>query len=246
MKNLIILFFLSLFLTSCSNNYTWGWHVINPFLDEGSSNISFLISGLYVTILISLFSIFFSIILGFIFAIPGISSNKYLILINRIYVEIIRSIPLLVLLLWVYYGLPVVFGLSFGPFVAGIISLSLSDSAFEAEIFRAGLQSITKGQTDASKSLGLNKYQELRLIVLPQALRIILPAIGNQFVYVLKMSSLVSIVGLADLTRKANELVVTVYRPLEIYSFLVLEYLILILLISFLVRKIEKKLKLDI
>jgi len=191
-------------------------------------------------------SIFFSLLLGFLISLLGISKNRILNWINISYIEIFRSIPLLVLILWVYYGLPVVFGLSFGPFVAGIISLSLSDSAFEAEIFRAGLQSITKGQTDASKSLGLNKYQELRLIVLPQALRIILPAIGNQFVYVLKMSSLVSIVGLADLTRKANELVVTVYRPLEIYSFLVLEYLILILLISFLVRKIEKKLKLDI
>ena len=83
----------------------------------------------------------------------------------------------------------------------------------------------------------------MRFIILPQALRIILPAIGNQFVYVLKMSSLVSIIGLADLTRKANELVVSVYRPLEVYTFLVLEYLILILIISFFVRKLEKKLK---
>ena len=81
------------------------------------------------------------------------------------------------------------------------------------------------------------------LVILPQAIRIILPAIGNQFVYVLKMSSLVSIVGLADLTRKANELVVTVYRPLEIYSFLVFEYLFLIIIISYLIRKLEYKLK---
>tara|TARA_Y100000590_G_scaffold59729_1_gene63402 strand:- start:7877 stop:8614 length:738 start_codon:yes stop_codon:yes gene_type:complete len=243
---IISLFFVILISSGCSQNYTWGWYILNPFLDNGSTNLKFLLSGLNITIIISVLSIFFSLLLGFLISLLGISKNRILNWINISYIEIFRSIPLLVLILWVYYGLPVVFGLSFGPFVAGIISLSLSDSAFEAEIFRAGLQSITKGQTDASKSLGLNKYQELRLIVLPQALRIILPAIGNQFVYVLKMSSLVSIVGLADLTRKANELVVTVYRPLEIYSFLVLEYLILILLISFLVRKIEKKLKLDI
>ena len=137
----------------------------------------------------------------------------------------------------------VIFGISFGPFIAGIISLAISDSAFEAEIFRAGLQSVNKGQRDAAKSIGLNKFQEMRLIIFPQAIRIILPAIGNQFVYVLKMSSLVSIIGLADLTRKANELVVSVYRPLEVYTFLVLEYLILILIISFFVRKLEKKLK---
>ena len=85
----------------------------------------------------------------------------------------------------------------------------------------------------------------MRLIILPQAIRIILPAIGNQFVYVLKMSSLVSIIGLADLTRKANELVVTVYRPLEIYTFLVLEYFVLILIISYFIRKLEKKLKIN-
>ena len=85
----------------------------------------------------------------------------------------------------------------------------------------------------------------MRLIVLPQAIIIVLPAIGNQFVYVLKMSSLVSIIGIGDLTRKANELVVTTYRPLEIYTFLILEYLVLILVVSFLVRKLEKKLQKD-
>ena len=162
---------------------------------------------------------------------------------HRFYIEIVRSIPILVLLLWGYYGLPIVFGISLGPFVAGIISLALSDSAFEAEIFRAGIQSVSKGQTDAAKSIALNKYQEMRLIIFPQALKTVLPAIGNQFVYVLKMSSLVSIIGLADLTRKANELIVSVYRPLEIYTFLVLEYLVLILIISYFIRKFEKKLK---
>jgi polar amino acid transport system permease protein len=147
------------------------------------------------------------------------------------------------LLLWVYYGLPIVVGISLSPFIAGIVSLALSDSAFEAEVFRAGIQSIPKGQRDAARSIGLNKYQAMRLVIFPQALRIILPAIGNQFVYVVKMSSLVSIIGLADLTRKANELVVSVYRPLEIYTFLVIEYLVLILVISYLVRKLENKLR---
>tara|TARA_X000000368_G_scaffold397470_1_gene366636 strand:- start:427 stop:1167 length:741 start_codon:yes stop_codon:yes gene_type:complete len=231
------------FLTSCSGNYNWGWYIIDPRLDSGLSNIQFLIDGLGITISISLISICISLIIGFIIALPGLSNNKLLNIINRTYIEIFRAIPLLVLLLWVYYGLPVIFSISVGAFLAGIISLSLSDSAFEAEIFRAGLQSIPNGQKDAAKSIGLNKFQELRLIVLPQAIRIILPAIGNQFVYVLKMSSLVSIIGLADLTRKANELVVTVYRPLEIYSFLVLEYLLLILIISYFIRKLEKKLK---
>ena len=242
-KFLYILLLLS--LTSCSSNYNWGWYILDPRLESGLTNLEFLISGLGLTISISLISIIISIIIGFFIALPGLSNNKLLILVNRSYIEFFRAVPLLVLLLWVYYGLPVIFGISIGAFMAGIISLSLSDAAFEAEIFRAGLQSIGSGQKDAAKSIGLSKAQEMRLIILPQAIRIILPAIGNQFVYVLKMSSLVSIIGLADLTRKANELVVTTYRPLEIYTFLILEYLILILIVSYLVRKLEKKLQKD-
>ncbi len=243
MKIIVVIFFIIFLLGGCTSSYTWGWYVINPKLDNGYTNIRFLISGLNVTLIISLLSIFFSLIIGFLIALLGLSKNKFLKAFNRIYIEVFRSIPLLVLLLWVYYGLPIIFGISLGPFIAGIISLALSDSAFEAEIFRAGIQSIHKGQRDAAQSIGLNKYQAMRLIIFPQALRIILPAIGNQFIYVVKMSSLVSIIGLADLTRKANELVVSVYRPLEIYTFLVIEYLILILIISYLVRKLENKLK---
>ena len=220
-----------------------GWYVINPKLDNGYNNIRFLISGLNVTLIISILSIFFSLVIGLLISLLGLGKNKFLKVFNRIYIEVFRSIPLLVLLLWVYYGLPIVVGISLSPFIAGIVSLALSDSAFEAEVFRAGIQSIPKGQRDAARSIGLNKYQSMRLVIFPQALRVILPAIGNQFVYVVKMSSLVSIIGLADLTRKANELVVSVYRPLEIYTFLVIEYLVLILVISYLVRKLENKLR---
>ena len=243
MKIIVVIFFIIFLLGGCTSSYTWGWYVINPKLDNGYTNIRFLISGLNVTLTISLLSIFFSLIIGFLIALLGLSKNKFLKAFSRTYIEVFRSIPLLVLLLWVYYGLPIVFGISLSSFIAGIVSLALSDSAFEAEVFRAGIQSIHKGQRDAAQSIGLNKYQAMRLVIFPQALRIILPAIGNQFVYVVKMSSLVSIIGLADLTRKANELVVSVYRPLEIYTFLVIEYLILILIISYLVRKLENKLK---
>ena len=242
MKFFLIIFILFT-ITACANNYNWGWYILDPTLENGLTNLEFLISGLGLTVSISFISIFFSLIIGFLISIPSLSKNKYIRSFNLVYIEFFRAIPLLVLLLWVYYGLPIVFGISLGAFLAGVISLALSDSAFEAEIFRAGLQSVELGQRDAAKSIGLNKFQELLLIVFPQAIRIILPAIGNQFVYVLKMSSLVSIIGLADLTRKANELVVTVYRPLEIYTFLVLEYLVLIIIISYLIRRLEKRLK---
>jgi len=240
------IFFLLLFLsiTSCSN-HELGWFILSPKNVGGLTNLKFLLSGMGVTIYISVISIIISMILGFVIAIPSLAKNKFLTYINIGYVEVVRAIPLLVLILWIYYGLPIMTGLSFSPFVSGIIALAISESAFQAEIFRAGINSIKKSQWEAGSSLGLTFYKRLRLVILPQAIKNILPALGNQFVYVLKMSSLVSIIGIADLTRKANELVVSTYRPLEIYTFLILEYLILILFVSFFVRKLEKKLKKD-
>jgi His/Glu/Gln/Arg/opine family amino acid ABC transporter permease subunit len=242
-KNLFFLL-LILPLNSCSGQEL-GWFILSPNNIEGLTNLKFLLSGLTTTIYISVISIIISAILGFIVAIPSLAKNKFLTYINIGYVEIVRAIPLLVLILWIYYGLPIMTGLSFSPFVSGIIALAISESAFQAEIFRAGINSIKKSQWEAGSSLGLTFFKRLRLVIFPQAIKNILPALGNQFVYVLKMSSLVSIIGIGDLTRKANELVVSTYRPLEIYTFLILEYLILILIVSFFVRKLEKKLKQD-
>ena len=230
-------------LTSCSTKHEWAWYILSPDRVNGLTNLKFLLSGMGLTIYISIISMIISIILGFIVAIPSLAKNKFLTYINIGYVEIIRAVPLLVFILWVYYGLPIMTGISFSPFVSGIIALAISESAFQAEIFRAGINSIKKSQWEAGSSLGLTFYKNLRLIILPQAIKNILPALGNQLVYVLKMSSLVSIIGIADLTRKANELVVTTYRPLEIYTFLILEYLILFLIVSYFVRRIEKRLK---
>ena len=243
MKNIFFLLLL-IPLTSCTDQEL-GWFIISPNNIEGLTNLKFLLSGLTTTIYISVISIIISMILGLIVAIPSLAKNKFLTYINIGYVEIVRAVPLLVLILWIYYGLPIMTGISFSPFVSGIIALAISESAFQAEIFRAGINSIKKAQWEAGSSLGLNFFKRLRLVILPQAIKNILPAIGNQFVYVLKMSSLVSIIGIGDLTRKANELVVTTYRPLEIYTFLILEYLVLILIVSFFVRKSEKNLKTD-
>ena len=241
MKNI---FFLLLFLliTSCGSQEL-GWYILSPNNVNGLTNLKFLLSGLTTTIFISLISIVISMILGMLVALPSLSKNKFLSYFNIAYVEIVRAVPLLVLILWVYYGLPIMTGISFSPFVSGIIALSISESAFQAEIFRAGINSIRKAQWEAGSSLGLSFLNKLRFVIMPQAIKNILPAIGNQFVYVLKMSSLVSIIGIGDLTRKANELVVSTYRPLEIYTFLIFEYLILILIVSYFVRKLEKKLK---
>lgn len=228
-------------IAGCGGGYNWAWHVVSPFSDKGLSNVQFLLSGLGWTVALAICAIVCSVFLGLVVALLGLANNRAARLINRTYVELLRSIPMLVMVLWVYYGMPIVTGVKLEVFVAGLIALALCDSAFEAEIFRAGIQSIDRGQTEASDSLGLSYRDRMRFIILPQAIRRVLPPLGNQFVYMLKASSLVSVIGLAELTRKANELVVTEYRPLEIYTFLILEYLVLILLVSSAVRWLERR-----
>ena len=242
-KGLIAGCLLTLLLTGCGAN--WGWYVVSPSTESGRSNLKFLIDGLGYTIALSICAIVISIVIGLLIALPGLAKGRAPRTMNRVYVECFRAIPILVLLLWVYYGLPVVLDIGITAFWAGVVALAISDSAFEAEIFRGGIQSISKGQIEAADSVGLSYYDKMRYVILPQAIRRILPPLGNQLVYMLKMSSLVSVIGLSELTRRANELVVTEYRPLEVYTILVLEYLILILIVSASVRWLEKKMRAD-
>ncbi|MDP5327154.1 MAG: amino acid ABC transporter permease [Paracoccaceae bacterium] len=230
-------------LSGCSSN--WGWYVVNPSTASGAANLKFMLSGLSYSVQLSATAIAISVVIGLLVALPGLSSNVWARRASRTYVELVRAVPILVLILWVYYGLPQVTGLSIGVFWAGVIALALSDSAFQAEIFRAGIQSIARGQYEAAYSVSLGYRDTMRYVILPQAIRRILPALGNQLVYMLKMSSLVSVIGMQELTRKANELVVVEYRPLEIYTVLVLEYLVLILIVSAAVRWFERRLQTD-
>ena len=228
-------------LSGCSSG-TWGWYVVDPSTPAGQRNLWFLIDGLYYTIALSLTAILISIVLGLIVALPGLARQRPPRMFNRVYVELVRAVPILVLILWVYYGLPQVADISISVFWAGVLALAISDSAFQAEIFRAGIQSIDRGQHEAAHSISLTYADKMRYVILPQAIKRILPALGNQLVYMLKMSSLVSVIGMEELTRRANELVVTEYRPLEIYTVLVLEYLVLILVVSAGVRWLELRL----
>ena len=219
----------------------WGWYVVDPTSPAGQRNLMFLIDGLYYTIALSVTAILISVVLGLLIALPGLARARPSRIINRVYVELVRAVPILVLILWVYYGLPQVADIAISMFWAGVLALAISDSAFQAEIFRAGIQSIDRGQHEAAHSISLSYVDKMRFVILPQAIKRILPALGNQLVYMLKMSSLVSVIGMQELTRRANELVVTEYRPLEIYTVLVLEYLALILLVSAGVRWVERR-----
>ncbi|HAO58811.1 MAG: amino acid ABC transporter permease [Alphaproteobacteria bacterium] len=229
----------ALLLTGCSGD--WGWYVVDPTSPAGQRNLMFLIDGLYYTIALSVTAILISVVVGLLIALPGLARARPPRIINRVYVELVRAVPILVLILWVYYGLPQVADIAISMFWAGVLALAISDSAFQAEIFRAGIQSIDRGQHEAAHSISLSYVDKMRFVILPQAIKRILPALGNQLVYMLKMSSLVSVIGMQELTRRANELVVTEYRPLEIYTVLVLEYLALILLVSAGVRWVERR-----
>lgn len=240
-----------LLLVGCSSeNNNWGWYVVDPTNARGWINLKFLASGFVATIIVSIIAAVLSISIGLVVALPGLSQHRWLRAINRVYVEFIRSIPLLPMLFWVFYGMPQIFkalgwNVPIDPFWGAVLTLALSDSAFTAEIFRAGIQSIGKGQTEAAQTVGLNYGQSMRYVILPQAIRRILPPLANQFIYIVKMSAFASVIGLQELTRRANELVVTEYRPLEIYTVLILEYLIIVLVISQAVRWLEKKMGSD-
>lgn len=241
-RRLVLLALLFPLLSGCAaGTYSWGWYAVLPFTEHGRANLWFLVSGVGITLLLSIISIAFSVLLGMVISLASLSRHVILRSFYRTYVEVFRSVPVLVMILWVYYGLPVILGISLSPFVAGVVAMVACDSAFQAEIFRGGIQSIHRGQAEASDSLGLSYLDKMRFVIMPQAIRRILPPLGNQFIYMLKMSSLVSVIGLMELTRRANELTVVEYRPLEIYTVLLLEYLVLILVASHLVRRLESR-----
>ncbi|MDE0696359.1 MAG: amino acid ABC transporter permease [Boseongicola sp.] len=234
----------------CSSSQNWGWYVIDPTTESGWTNVKFLVSGMGATIQISLIAAVLSIVIGLVVALPALSEKRGWRLVNRVYVEFIRSIPLLPMLFWVFYGMPIVFrsmglNIPIDPFWGAIITLAVSDSAFTAEIYRAGIQSIARGQSEAAQTIGLNYFQTMRYVILPQAIRRILPPLANQFIYIVKMSAFASVIGMQELTRRANELVVTEYRPLEIYTLLIFEYLLLVLIISAGVRWLERRMGSD-
>jgi polar amino acid transport system permease protein len=191
------------------------------------SNLPFLLSGLGMTLLISGLTLILSVILGLVIAVLNLSRFLALRLLAATFGEIIRNTPILVQLLWVYYVLPIAFNIDISSFTAALIGLTVYSSAFIAEIYRAGLQTVPVGQREAAQVLGLSPFDSFRRIVLPQAVRATLPPLAANFVQLIKFSSLAAVISVPEVTRRGMELSSSTFRPLEIFTFVGIVYFII-------------------
>lgn len=198
-------------------------------------------SGILVTFQVTLSAIILATLIGVLTGIGQISKNPIINRIATVYVEIIRGIPLLVQIFFLYFALGRFLRLE--DFPAAVLSMSICYGAYMGEVFRAGIQAIPKGQMEAAMSQGFSRGQALRLIILPQTVKIILPAIGNEFIALLKDSSLVSIVALTDLFRQARNYASLTFNYFDAYLMVALVYLVLTLFLSRLVGILEERLK---
>ncbi len=196
--------------------------------------------GAIVTLKFSFLSIIFGLIIGTIFGVCRIVKNPILPKIATAYVELIRGTPLLVQIMIVYYGLPAA-GINLPPEVAGVLALSINSGAYIAEIIRAGIQSVPKGQMDAARSLGMTYFQAMRHVVLPQAFRNILPALGNEFIALIKDSSLLSVIAIAELTRTGMQIYAVTFNAWTPLLGVAMFYLMMTLPLSKLVDHFQRR-----
>ncbi|MDZ4159780.1 MAG: amino acid ABC transporter permease [Anaerolineaceae bacterium] len=226
----------------------------NPFMRI----LLYVRDGVWVTISVTLTSFVLILILGLIVALARLSRNRLIYGGMTVYVEVARGIPMLVQLLFWYFAFPSVIqgvGATFNiplfqnylanPVGMAILGLTFCYAAYMSEVYRAGIQSISKGQMEAARSLGMNYVQSMRFIILPQAVRVILPPVGNDFISLLKDSSLVSVVAVADLTRRGREFMAAKFIPIETWVMVALIYLVMTLFAGRIVHWIEKKTRLE-
>jgi polar amino acid transport system permease protein len=216
--------------------------------------IRFVSDGILVTVGVTLTAFVLTLVVGLITALGRLSKNKTIRWLTTIYVEVARGVPLLVQLLFWYFAFPSLIQ-SLGrwiqyeplerylanPFAMAIIGLTFCYAAYMSEIYRAGIQSIPKGQNEAARSLGMSHNQAMRYIILPQAIKVVLPPVGNEFISLLKDSSLVSVVSVADMTRRGREFMAASFIPVETWMMTALLYLIMTLISARVVAWIEKK-----
>lgn len=206
-----------------------------------------LLQALGRTMLLALLAIAIAMVIGLIFGLMNVSKNRLLNLIGTVYVDAIRGVPLLVLTFFIYFGVPQAakmmgftnFRLEQIP--AGIISLSLNCGAYMAEIVRAGIESVDKGQMEAGRSLGLSYGKTMAYIVVPQAVRTMIPSIINQFIITLKDTSIISVIGYAELTNMGKTISGNTLLSLQTWIIIGVMYLIVITILSKIAKKVERR-----
>ncbi|WP_075757361.1 amino acid ABC transporter permease [Sporomusa sphaeroides] len=204
-----------------------------------------LLMGAGVTVQITALSVGFGLLIGMFVGIARLSTLWPVKMLAAIYVDFIRGTPLLVQIFLIYFALPLMVGQRIDPFIAAITACSVNSGAYVAEIFRSGIQSIDKGQTEAGRSLGMTWAQTMRYIILPQAFKRIIPPLGNEFIAMLKDSSLVSVIGFEELTRRGQLIIARTYGSFEIWLTVAFIYLIMTFTISRLVDYLERRYKTD-
>jgi ectoine/hydroxyectoine ABC transporter permease protein EhuD len=203
--------------------------------------LPYLLRGAITTVALTIVSMALALVGGLFVALMRLSRNVPLQWISGAYIEAIRGTPLLVQLFIIYYGLPQ-YGIRFDAFTAGVLGLSINYSAYLAEVYRSGILSVDRGQWEAGGSIGLSRGALLRYIILPQAVRIILPPIGNYFISMLKDSALVATIAVIELMRAAQLRVAITFRAMDIYLLVALIYFLMSYPCALLIRHMEKKL----
>lgn len=203
--------------------------------------IPLLLAGAGITLEITAMSVGFGLLIGMIIGVARLASVKPVRYAANFYVDFIRGTPLLVQIFLVYFALPTIIGQRIDPFFAAICACSINSGAYIAEIFRAGIQSIDKGQMEAGRSLGMTWYQTMRYVIMPQAFKRVIPPLGNEFIAMLKDSSLVSVIGFEELTRRGQLIIARTYASFEIWLAVAVIYLIMTFTVARLVGLMERR-----
>jgi len=203
--------------------------------------LPYLLQGLYMTVLISIVSIIISLVIGLVACFMRMSKYAILRYPAAIYVNLIRGTPILIQILFIYFGAPSVLDIHLSAFAAGLIAISLNIGAYNTEIFRGGIESISKGQMEAGRSLGFSYAQTMAFIILPQAVRRMIPSFVNQLTHAIKDTSMLSVIGIAELTMVGQSIYAMNFRSFEILTMVGLFYFITIYTVSLISTKMERR-----
>ncbi len=216
--------------------YAFDWRVV-------TDRWPLFVDGAFLDVKIAVFGFVLASALGLIFALLRTSGVRVFTIPSFAYVQLMRGVPLYVMLLWIYFGIANVLGINFTNLEAMVIALALTGSGYTTEIFRAGLAAIDRGQMEAARSIGLSRVRTYGHVILPQAFRIVVPPLGNTFVGLLKGATICSLIAVPDMVFVANDLNVTLFTPFEVFAAVAIILVVLVLFFSAVVYVLERRLK---